>query len=291
MRAILRRDAVEDETRGFDLAVAPVRAARGDKIGLRAQHDAVVDDFQRIGGKRRAGGRDVDDHLGGAGRRCAFGRAEAFHDPVIGDAMRREEGARQVHIFGRDPHLAVMPQPERGRDVVEIGHAAHVDPGLRHGDHDIGETETETFQQDHAAVGLRDHLAHEVFAGDAEMRLTGRELCGDLAGGKISHLDRVEACDGAAIFARAARLHERQTCAREEVFRILLQAAFGRHRDDERRAHRTIPISASRSIQAEKPTAGIVCSAPRRCSMPSYRPPATSGPDTRASCNSNTKPV
>ena len=42
-------------------ACAPVGVSRGDEVGLRAQDDAVVEDLQRVGGERRAGGGDVDD--------------------------------------------------------------------------------------------------------------------------------------------------------------------------------------------------------------------------------------
>ena len=157
-------------------AVAPGRAARGHEIGLRAQDGAVVDDLQAVGGERRAGGGDVDDQLGGARRRRAFGRARAFDDAVIDDAVGGEEIARQVHVFGRDPHLAVVAQPERGRDVVEIGHAAHVDPGLRHRDHDIGEAEAEPLDHHHALLDVGDHLAQQILAGDAEMDGALRQL-------------------------------------------------------------------------------------------------------------------
>ena len=75
----------------------------------------------------------------------------------------------EVDVFGGDPHLAVVLEAEGGGDVVEIGHAAHVDPGLRHGDDDIGEAEAEPVDQHHLPVGIGDHLAHQVLAGDAEM--------------------------------------------------------------------------------------------------------------------------
>ena len=141
-RAFARRCDRAGAARSRD-APRPSGGARGDEIGLRAQDDAVVDDFEPVGGKRRAGGGDVDDQLGGAGRRRAFGRAGAFDDAIIDDAVLGKEAAREVDVFGGDPHLAVVLEAERGGDVVEIGHGAHVDPGLRHGDDDIGEAEAE----------------------------------------------------------------------------------------------------------------------------------------------------
>ena len=142
-RARLRRDAVEHDARGTRARRAPVGRARRHQVGLRAQDHAVLDHLEPVGGERRARRGDVDDQLGGAGRRRALGRARAFDDPVVGDAVRGEEIARQVHVFGGEPHLAVVLEAERGRDIVEIGHAVHVDPGLRHRHHHIGVAEAE----------------------------------------------------------------------------------------------------------------------------------------------------
>ena len=150
---------------------------------------------------------------------------------------RGEEVARQVHVFGGDPHLAVVAQAERGRDVVEIGHAAHVDPGLRHRDHDIGEAEAQPLDHHHALVHVGDHLAQQILAGDAEMDRALRQRAGDLAGREIGDLDAGQSGDRAAIVARAARLDQRQAGAGEERLGVLLQPALGRHGDDERRAH------------------------------------------------------
>src|SRR5437868_14211796 len=48
----------------------------------------------------------------------------------------------------------------------------------------------------HALVGIGNALAHEVFAGDAEMHGAARQLRGDLACREIGDLDIVEAGDG-----------------------------------------------------------------------------------------------
>ena len=101
-----------------------------------------------------------------------------------------------------------MLEAEGGGDVVEIGHVAHVDPGLRHGDDDIGEAEAELIDEHDLPVGIEDHLAHQVLAGDAEMHGALAELRGDFRRREIGDLDAVEAGDGAAIVARAARLDE-----------------------------------------------------------------------------------
>ena len=168
-RARLRGDAVEQDAGGVALRRAPVGGAGGEQIGLRAQDHAVVDHLEAVGGERRAGRGDVDDELGGAGGGRGFGRARAFHDPVVGDAVRGEELARQVHVLGGEPHLAMMLETEGGRDVVEVRHALHVDPGLRHRHHHVGVAEAERIDEHHAAVGVGDHLAHQILAGHADM--------------------------------------------------------------------------------------------------------------------------
>ena len=161
-----------------------------------------------------------------------------------------------------------MPHPERGGDVVEVRHGAHIDPGLRHRHHHVGAAEAELVEQHDARLRLRDQLADQILAGDAEVDRALRELRGDLGRGQVGDLDIVELGDRAAIVARAARLHQCQSGAREECLGVLLQAAFGRHRDD-KRAHEAPPISASRSTQTENPTAGIGAAAPSRVSRPS----------------------
>ena len=101
-----------------------------------------------------------------------------------------------------------MLEPERGRHVVEIGHIAHVDPGLRHGDGDIGEAEAELIDEHHRTVGIGDHLAYQILAGDAEMHGAERELGRDFRRREVSDFHAVKAGDGAAIVAGAARLDQ-----------------------------------------------------------------------------------
>ena len=84
-----------------------------------------------------------------------------------------------------------------------------------------------------------------------------RQQLRDLGGREIGHLDVRQVGDGAAIVARAARLDQLEPGALEERLGVLLQAALGRHRDHERRAHFPLRTAASRSIQTAKPTAGI----------------------------------
>ena len=187
--------------------------------------------------------------------------------------MRREEIARQIDVFGRHAHPAIVLRAEAGRDVVKIGHGAHVDPGLWYGNDDIGAAEPKTLDQLHALVGLRNAFAQQVFAGDAEMHRAARQLSGDVACRQIGDLDIVEACNGAAIIARATRLRQRETGAGEEGLGVFLQAALGRDGQNEWRGHDARSdvevCCASVSIQTEKPTAGMGSAAPSCVSSPS----------------------
>src|SRR5205823_3291304 len=165
--------------------------------------------------------------------------------------------------------------------------AASVDPGLRHRHHDIGAAEAETVDQQHALVGIRNAFAHQVLAGHAEMHRAAGQLRGDLARRKVGDLDVVEADDAATIVTRAARLRQRKSCAREEGFGVLLQAALRGDRQNERRAHDAPPRLPAApdlrptlvrvSTQTENPTAGIGVREPSWVINPSYRPPAASG--------------
>ena len=135
-----------------------------------------------------------------------------------------------------------MTQAERGSDVVEIGHAADVDPGLRHRDHHIGTAEAERIDQQNALVGVDDALTYQILAGDAEMHRAARQLRGDFARREIGDLDIVEPADGAAIVASAAWLGQPQSSAGEERLGVFLQAALRRYRQNEWRRHDALPL-------------------------------------------------
>ena len=117
--------------------------------------------------------------------------------------------------------------------------------------------------------GIRDALANEILAGDAEVDGALRKLGRDLLRREIGDLDAGQVGDRAAIVARAARLDELQAGAGKERLGVFLKPALGRHGDDQRRAHAAPPLAATRSIQTAKPTAGIGASAPSRDSSSS----------------------
>ena len=56
------------------------------------------------------------------GRRRAFRRPEAFHNPVVADPVVGEVSPCQVHVLRRNPHAPLVFPPEGDRDLVEILH-------------------------------------------------------------------------------------------------------------------------------------------------------------------------
>jgi hypothetical protein len=73
------------------------------------------------------------------------------------------------------------------------------------------------------------------------MNGAGGELRGDFGRRQIGDFDAVEPADGAAIVARAARLDQRKTRAREEGFGVFLQSPLGRDGQHQSRAHDASP--------------------------------------------------
>ncbi len=175
---LARRDPGEDVARRLPRAFAPQGAvSEATSVACERRMTPSSSGFSALAAKRRAGGRDVDDELGRARGRRALGRAQALDDAIVGDAMFGEKAAGQVDVFGRDPHpLAALGAIGRG-DVVEIGHRAHVDPGLRRGDHHVGVAEAERAQELEPRLDVGNLLAHQILAGDAEMG-AGRRRAG-----------------------------------------------------------------------------------------------------------------
>ncbi len=94
--------------------------------------------------------------------------------------MLGEEAAGQIDVFGRHPHpIAALGAIGRG-DIVEIGHGAHIDPGLGRGDDYVGVAEAERAQKLQPRLDVRNFLAQQILAGDAEMRAAGGKLADDL---------------------------------------------------------------------------------------------------------------
>ena len=140
-----------------------------------------------------------------------------------------------------------MLAPEDGGDCVEIGHLADVQPAARHGNDDVGAAEAQRLQQRHALVGVGDVLAHEIFAGDADVRAPAAQRRDDLGRGDECDVDAVDAFDLAAIAAVVADLAQLQPRLTEELGRLLHQPSLRRHGECQARAHRLLPrTTASR---------------------------------------------
>src|SRR5690606_29959133 len=93
--------------------------------------------------ERRACRGDVHDQLRRAGSRRALRRAEALDDAIARDAVGLEVAARDVHVLRRNAHMATVIATEIPTDSFEIVHDAHVDPGCRYRNDDIGLPEVE----------------------------------------------------------------------------------------------------------------------------------------------------
>ena len=100
------------------------------------------------------------------------------------------------------------------------------------------------------------------------MHGAGGKLRGDFGGRKIGDLDAVEAGDGAAIVARAARLDQRKPGAGEEGFRVFLQPALGRHGEYQARSCRA-PVDREPLDPDRKADRRDRLGAPSRVSRPS----------------------
>ena len=140
-----------------------------------------------------------------------------------------------------------MADAEFGRDLVEIGHGADVDPGLRHCDDDRGLAEAERRQQLDLSSRVGKALADQILAGDAEMGAAAGELVGDLGSREVAHLYIGHADELAAIVARASALRELQSRPGEERGGVLLQAAFRGHGEDEGALGRALRSLGSRN--------------------------------------------
>src|SRR5688572_1618630 len=112
-----------------------------DEHGLGAKDDAIVEDFQMVGPKRRTRGGDVDDDFSGARCGRSFGGAGTLDNTVAGHTFLGEKPAGQPQVFGGDAQAATMLGVEPGGDLVKIRHARHIEPALRDSNGNISRTE------------------------------------------------------------------------------------------------------------------------------------------------------
>ena len=115
---------------------------------------------------------------------------------------------------------------EIGGDVVEIGHGLDVEPDVGNGHHHVGMAEAEPRHDLGAAFPVRQRLAHQVLAGDAEVHRAGADLARDLRGGQEDDLDVAPSVDPRMILARIFRQADRQAGLGQNLQRLILEAAF-----------------------------------------------------------------
>ena len=184
----------------------PRRGVRGKKVCLRFQNDAVIEDLQAVGAKRLTRRRDIDDQLGGASGRRAFGRSRAFDDAVIAEAFGAEEAPRRDSCIWSRRAASGHAEPAEGhRDLLEICDGRDVDPAPRHGDDDIGKAEAELLNEANPRRRVGNVFADHILAGDAEVDAAGLQGFCDLAGRNVGDVDARKAVDLAAISARRVR--------------------------------------------------------------------------------------
>jgi hypothetical protein len=242
--------------------------ARGQN-GLRAQYQPVLKYLQPVRPERGPGGGDVDDDLGRACRRRAFGGAKALDDPVSGKAMFRKEAARELQILGRDPQAVAMGGVELAGHLVEIGHRSDVQPALRHRNDHVGRPEPQP--QDHVGhrVVRRDGLAQQVFAGHPKVDGAVLQCLRNLRRRQERNVDAVEPPDLALVAACRSGLDDLEARAREHRLRRLAQAALGWQGKGQvgRTVHASPPLPIRRLAWIARPTAGTCWPAPMSASM------------------------
>ena len=142
-------------------------------------------------------------------------------------------------------------------NIFEVGHAAHVNPGLGHRHHHIGLAKAERGQHRQAGIGVGHIFAHQVFPGHSQMGRACGQVSDDFGRREKGDFHTGQLRQRAAIVARAACLHHVQPGAGEKVTGIFLQPALGGHSEDEGGAVAHAARSGRRSIQMAAPTAGI----------------------------------
>ena len=155
-----------------------------------------------------------------------------------------------------------MGCPECGGGGVQIIKVAHVDPGVGHGDDQVGLTETEQRQFRHLDLPIDQPVTYKIRPGDTQMNAPCGQFAGDFAGGQQHQFDAGDAVYGTGIFTRRAGLaHGNAACA-EPIEGLLHQAAFGG--DSDFQGHFAPTFSAATMPgRMIPPTAGIDCPCPR----------------------------
>ena len=179
------------------------------------------------------------------------------------------------------------------RHVGEVGHAVHVEPALRGGDHEVSAAEAQGAQQAHPRLHVVAALAQQVLAGDAQVQLARVKPRGDVGGGEQAHLGAGQAAERGAIAALAALQRQGEAAVVQPRLALFLEPPLGGERQDEglHIAHAPPPDQA-RQGRTMQPTDGPAAP-PSRASRLSERPPAATGasPGRAALRTSNSAPL
>ncbi len=157
-----------------------------------------------------------------------------------------------------------MTCPEIGRDIGQVAHRGHINPGIGHGNDDIGAAEAERLGETDRVRPLFGGFMDKVGAGHSDMDFAADQFAGNLTGRQEAHGDAGQGCDITLIGARATRTVDGQPCIGEDLSCILFEAALGGNGEDES-AHCAASFS-SRSTQRAQPDAAISRVAPSLCS-------------------------
>src|SRR5690606_37144530 len=140
----------------------------------------ILEHAQAIGRQGGTGGGDVDQEIGNARGGGSFGGAEAFHRAVFGNPGLGEMLAGDGDILGGDAQPAAVAGAEVGGDIGQIVREGDVDPGIGHGDDDIGSAETGLAGNGDAGRAGFAGLVDQIEAGNAQIDGAANEFAGDL---------------------------------------------------------------------------------------------------------------
>ena len=191
--------------------------------------------LQPVGAQGGAGGGDVDDEFGQAGGRRAFRRAQALDDAIAGDAVAaRRSGASGSYTWWR---RGSGGRARAGRSSDISSRSAmlpHVDPAAGTATTTSARPKPQRLQKARrAASAVGNVLAHEILAGDAEVRACRCSGLRDLGGGDEIDLHVRQLVDLAPVAARRARLAQREPGARQGWRCTAPSAAPSRARQNE----------------------------------------------------------
>ena len=173
-----------------------------------------------------------------------------------------EEAARQLRVFRRHAQAAAMARRKCRADIVEVRHGRYIDPGARHGHHDIGEAEAKRFQQFHAA--FESSADSRSKSSPVTPRCTSPEaIAAAIARRQQHYVDAGDALHRRAIAARARDLNQRHARCREERVYLFFSLPLEGMASVRGSLMAKPPwLRAARSLRIAMPMAVVPCGAP-----------------------------